>query len=75
MKKSFLWIVVIAVVYALHQDLWFWRTARPLFGGFLPVGLTYHALYCIAASGLMWMLTRYGWPSHLEHSIDQDRRR
>jgi hypothetical protein len=55
-------------LYALHQDIWFWRTARPLFLGFLPVALTYHALYCIAASALMWLLTTYVWPSHLEES-------
>ena len=30
-------------LYALHQDIWFWRTARPLVFGFLPIGLVYHA--------------------------------
>ena len=56
----------IAALYVLHQDIWFWRSARPLVFGFLPVGLAYHGAYCIAASVLMWALTRLAWPSHLE---------
>ena len=59
-------LVVILVLYALHQDLWFWRTARPLVFGFLPIGLAYHGAYCLAAALLMWALTTYAWPSHLE---------
>lgn len=74
MKKPFLWIVVIAALYALHQDIWLWRSARPLLAGFLPVGLTYHALYCVAASALMWVLTEYVWPDHLEGSTEDARR-
>ena len=54
----------------LHQDLWFWRAARPLVFGFLPVGLAYHAAYCLAVALLMWALTGVAWPSHLETRID-----
>jgi hypothetical protein len=68
-KKPFFWIVVVTALYALHQDLWFWRSARPFFAGFLPIGLSYHALYCVAASALMWLLTAYAWPAHLEDAI------
>jgi uncharacterized protein DUF3311 len=53
-------------LYALHQDVWFWRTATPLVFGFLPVGLAYHGAYCVAASLLMWTLTKVAWPAHLE---------
>ena len=65
MQRRF-WIVLIAVLYAFHQDLWFWRSARPLLFGFLPVGLAYHAAYCLVAAALMWALTRYAWPTRLE---------
>jgi hypothetical protein len=58
--------LVIAALYLLHQDVWFWRTARPLVFGFLPIGLAYHALYCLAAALLMWVLTTVAWPAHLE---------
>ncbi len=58
--------LAIAAVYALHQDVWFWRDARPLVFGFLPIGLAYHAAYCLAVALLMWLLTRLAWPSHLE---------
>ena len=60
--------LVIAALYVLHQDAWFWREARPLVFGFLPIGLAYHALYCIAISLLMWTLARVAWPAHLEGS-------
>jgi hypothetical protein len=60
------WAAAAALLYALHQDLWFWDTARPLAAGFLPVGLTYHALYCLAAAGLLWALTTFTWPAHLD---------
>jgi hypothetical protein len=59
-------VVVVTALYLLHQDVWFWREARPLVFGFLPVGLAYHALYCVAVSTLMWTLTRVAWPAHLE---------
>jgi hypothetical protein len=58
--------LLVAALYALHQDVWFWREARPLVFGFLPVGLFYHAAYTIATSGLLWMLVRSHWPAHLE---------
>jgi hypothetical protein len=66
-----LWILPVAVLYVLHQDVWFWRSARPLFAGFLPVALSYHAAYCLAAALLMWGLTTYAWPSELERSVDR----
>ena len=65
MNRLLLAMATVAL-YFLHQDLWFWRDARPLIFGFLPVGLAYHALYCLAVTGLMWALTRIAWPSHLE---------
>jgi hypothetical protein len=55
-----------AALYALHQDFWFWRDARPLVFGFLPIGLFYHAAYTVATSALMVVLVRAYWPSHLE---------
>ena len=58
--------LAIAAVYALHQDLWAWRTARPLVFGFLPAGLAYHVAYCLVVALLMWLLTRLAWPSHLD---------
>jgi hypothetical protein len=56
----------VLALYLLHQDVWFWRTARPLVLGFLPVGLAWHAVYCVAVSILMLWLTRVAWPAHLE---------
>jgi hypothetical protein len=63
----------IAALYLLHQDVWFWRTAQPLVFGFLPVGLAYHGAYCLAASLLMWALTRLAWPRELEEAGENRR--
>ena len=73
MKRALPAAAVVAV-YILHQDVWWWRTARPLVFGFLPVGLFYHACYCAAVSLLMWLLVRFAWPSHLEDAGDGDPR-
>jgi len=58
--------LAIVILYVLHQDVWFWRTARPLVFGFLPIGLAWHGAYCVAVALLMWWLTRVAWPAHLE---------
>lgn len=60
------WFVAIVALYVLHQDLWWWREARPLVFGFLPVGLAYHGAYCLVVALLMWGLTRFAWPAHLD---------
>ena len=70
MKRTLLVIAVVAL-YILHQDVWFWRTARPLIFGFIPIGLFYHACFSVAASLLMWLLVRFAWPAHLEREIEQ----
>jgi hypothetical protein len=62
---------VVAALYVLHQDIWFWREARPLVFGFLPIGLAYHAGYCVAIALLMWTLTRVAWPEHLESAAEE----
>ena len=61
-------LVAIALLafFALHQDLWFWREARPLVFGVLPIGLAYHAAYTLSVSVVMALLVRHRWPSHLE---------
>jgi hypothetical protein len=63
-----LWTAVaaVALLYLLHQDFWFWREARPLVFGFLPIGLFYHVAFTLASSGALWLLVRSAWPAHLE---------
>jgi len=75
MKRALLAAATLAV-YLLHQDVWFWRRARPLVFGFLPIGLFYHAAYCVLASLLLWLLVRHAWPHELEKGAErhEDRR-
>ena len=62
----FVAVAAVVVLYILHQDFWFWREARPLVFGFLPIGLFYHAVFTLASSAVLWLLVAFAWPSHLE---------
>lgn len=65
MKRALL-LIIVGGLYILHQDFWFWRAARPLVFGFIPIGLFYHGCYTVATAIMMWLLVRHAWPSHLE---------
>ncbi len=65
MKTRLLALAVIAL-YALHQDVWLFESARPLLLGFLPPGLGYHAAYTLLVALLMAALVRWAWPARLE---------
>jgi hypothetical protein len=69
MKRTLL-VIAVVIVYVLHQDFWFWRTAHPLVFGFIPIGLFYHAGFAVLSSLLMWLLVTHAWPSHLEQEIE-----
>lgn len=64
--KTFGLFLLIALVYAAHQDFWNWHTAEPMVFGFLPIGLAYHAAYAIACAVLMAILVKTAWPKHLD---------
>ena len=66
MARRLVLVLATATLYALHQDIWFWRTARPLVFGFMPIGLFYHACFSVAAALLLGALVRYAWPRHLD---------
>ena len=68
--KRILLVVAVVVLYLLHQDFWFWRSSRLVFG-FIPIGLFYHACFSVAAALLMWLLVTFAWPSHLEREFEQ----
>ena len=53
----------LAVLFVAHQDFWLWHDDHLLLG--LPVGLTYHVLYCLGVAVLMALLVKLAWPSHL----------
>lgn len=69
--KRVLLVACVIILYLLHQDFWFWRTARPFVFGFIPIGLFYHACFSVAATLLMWLLVKYAYPTHIEREIEQ----
>ena len=58
--------VTLLALFLLHQDFWFWRQARPLVFGALPIGLFYHAAYTLATSLVLVLLVRQLWPAALD---------
>ncbi len=70
MKRPLL-ILAVTALYLLHQDFWYWRTAKPLMFGLLPAGMSYHAIYTIAVSLVMALMVRVAWPSHLEDEAER----
>ena len=66
--KNLLYLVIV-VLYLLHNDLWFWNNPTLILG--IPVGLFYHALYCLAASVMLFLLIKFAWPNFIE-DIDEE---
>jgi hypothetical protein len=66
MMRRVLLVLLALALLVLHQDFWNWAEYKPLAFGFLPIGLTYHAIFCVACSILMWLLVTFLWPKHLE---------
>jgi hypothetical protein len=59
-------IALVALLYVLHQDVWFWRQSRPLVFGVLPIGLFYHAAFTVATSVVLMVLVKLLWPAALD---------
>ena len=72
--KNILLVLAVAVLYVLHQDIWFWRSSRLVFG-FIPIGLFYQGVFSVAAALLMWLLVTYAWPSPLEEEVEAENNR
>ena len=68
--KSAALTVLVAVYWALHQDIWNWRSVEPFAFGFLPIGLAYHAAYTLGIVVLMALLVKVAWPRELEKEVD-----
>jgi hypothetical protein len=69
--KWFLLILTVGLI-IVHQDFWNWAKTDPRMFGYLPVGIWYHAAFCIAASVLLWLFVLLAWPKHLEDAQPED---
>jgi len=68
--KNLLLVLAVALLYVLHQDIWFWRSSYLVFG-FIPIGLFYQGCFSVAAALLMWLLVTFAWPAHLEEEVEE----
>jgi len=71
MKRALL-LIIVGALFVLHQDFWFWRAARPLVFGFIPIGLFYHACYTVVIALVMMLLVKHAWPSELEDRVGDE---
>ena len=69
--RGLLYLGLVAL-YLLHNDLWYWHDTSLVLG--MPIGLTYHIGFCLAASGLLFLLVKYAWPRHLEVETEEETR-
>jgi hypothetical protein len=60
----------VAAMFLLHNDLWNWDDPTLVLG--LPIGLTYHIAFAVAASGLMILLVKLAWPQHLASDDEEE---
>ena len=74
-KKSlrFLLYAGLGLAAVLRLDLWLWTDPARVLG--LPVGMTYHVVYCLVVAGLLWLLIRHAWPVHLSVEADRSEQR
>ena len=68
-SKQWLAFGLIAAMYVLHNDWWLWSD-RTIVAG-LPVGLGYHVLYMIVSAGVLAVVVRLAWPTHLDSEGDR----
>jgi hypothetical protein len=57
--RHFVLVLLVAAFLLLRLDFW-WADEKGLVAG-LPVSLLYHALYCVAAAAMAWLLGRFAW--------------
>lgn len=57
MKKAVFGLLF--VFFALRLDFWAFADGRLILG--LPIGLAYHALYCLVGAALLFWLGRVAW--------------
>ena len=54
---------LVIIFFFLRFDLWQMDDPSRILG--LPIGLGYHVLYTTATIGVLALLVRFAWPSHL----------
>ena len=71
MKKTLLGLATLAL-YCCTRTSGSGAATRPFVFGFLPIGLFYHAAYCLLAALLMRLLVVHAWPAQLERGLEGD---
>lgn len=60
-RRRGLWfLLALGVLFVLRIDVWNQHNADRLLG--LPIGLTYHILFCLALIAFFYFMVRLAWP-------------
>jgi hypothetical protein len=55
-------IVLVVLLFVLHQDFWWWDRIDPLAFGFMPIGLTSQVVLSILTAVVFALMVKYCWP-------------
>lgn len=61
--------IVVAVLFVLHQDFWWWDT-KTLVMGVLPVSLAYHLIFSLVSAVVWAVAVKVAWPTRWEAWAD-----
>ncbi len=61
-------VLVLVALFCARIDVWWWREPRLVLG--MPLGLTFHLVYCFLVSIVMALLVRVYWPKGLDDGED-----
>lgn len=64
MRRPWLLVLGVSLLFALHNDFWLWNDSRLLLG--LPIGLLYHLAYTVIVALAMAVLVKLAWPPLLD---------
>ena len=67
-SKQWLAFGLLATMYVLHNDWWFWSDTTIVAG--LPIGLAYHVAYMLVTAIVLVVVVGLAWPKHLDTEND-----
>lgn len=63
MRKNWWLVLVLAALFVVRLDLWWWRDPSLVLG--LPIGLVYQVVFCLLVVVVMAGAVRFAWPQEV----------
>lgn len=67
-------IVIVLIMFALHNSFWLWRWdgRLPLLFGFMPFAFSFYVLYAFVAVAALALIIRLAWPDPPAGTLEPD---